>query len=142
MVYTHVPATGRTLTRDAAQTIRNDQGKSSMSAESTSAEAEEQMIESQEETSAEDVSEDEGGGDDATPVEAAEPQSGPEVEKIRAAMQSGSSVQGKVIGWNDGGMHVAVNDVTAFCPHSEMEIGEPLEPRQYVASPGARYWIP
>jgi small subunit ribosomal protein S1 len=55
-----------------------------------------------------------------------------QIEKIRAAMQSGSSVQGKVIGWNDGGLHVAVGDATAFCPHSEMELGDPLEPKQYV----------
>jgi small subunit ribosomal protein S1 len=55
-----------------------------------------------------------------------------QVEKIRAAMQSGSSVQGKVIGWNDGGLHVVVGDATAFCPHSEMELGDPLEPKQYV----------
>jgi ribosomal protein S1 len=63
---------------------------------------------------------------------ATEPQAGPQVEKIRAAMQSGSSVNGTVIGWNDGGMHVVVNGVTAFCPHSEMELGEALEPMQYV----------
>lgn len=54
------------------------------------------------------------------------------VEKIRGAMQSGSSVKGKVIGWNDGGLHVVVHDVTAFCPHSEMELGKPLEPKEYV----------
>ncbi len=64
--------------------------------------------------------------------DAAKPQAGPQVEKIRAAMQSGSSVNGTVIGWNDGGMHVVVNGVTAFCPHSEMELGEALEPMQYV----------
>jgi len=64
--------------------------------------------------------------------ETSEPQSGPEVERIRAAMQSGSSVKGKVIGWNDGGLHVVVNDVTTFCPHSEMELGEPRDSKQYV----------
>ncbi|MDH3522972.1 MAG: S1 RNA-binding domain-containing protein [Acidobacteriota bacterium] len=64
--------------------------------------------------------------------ESAKPQAGPEVEKIRAAMQSGASVSGTVIGWNDGGLHVVVNGVTAFCPHSEMELGEPLDPQGYV----------
>lgn len=64
--------------------------------------------------------------------EATDPQAGPQVEKIRAAMQSGSSVNGTVIGWNDGGMHVVVNGVTAFCPHSEMELGEAREPMKYV----------
>jgi ribosomal protein S1 len=88
-----------------------------MSAELTSAEVEEQTTENPTE---------------AEIAEAAEPQAGPEVEKIRGAMQSGSSVQGKVIGWNSGGMHVVVNDVAAFCPHSEMEIGDPLDPKDYV----------
>ncbi|MCZ6726162.1 MAG: S1 RNA-binding domain-containing protein [Acidobacteria bacterium] len=62
----------------------------------------------------------------------AQSQGGVEVEKIRAAMQSGSSVKGKVIGWSDGGLQVVVGGVAAFCPDSEMEFGEPLEAKEYV----------
>ena len=119
-----------------------------MSAESTSAEiAEQDMEEKAEKIQAADESESQEAeaseGSTATSEaepealttsegDAAKPQAGPQVEKIRAAMQSGSSVNGTVIGWNDGGMHVVVNGVTAFCPHSEMELGEALEPMQYV----------
>ena len=95
-----------------------------MSAELNSADLQEQTTDNQSEAN------------EATPEvagdEAAEPQSGPAVEKIRGAMQSGSSVQGKVIGWNDGGLHVVVENVAAFCPHSEMELGQPQEPKEYV----------
>jgi ribosomal protein S1 len=108
-----------------------------MCAELTSAEVEEQSTENPAEAEGIEAfpadSDDEAVIDDQAGVsESPAPQSGPEVERIRAAMQSGSSVQGKVIGWNDGGMHVVVHDVAAFCPHSEMEIGEPLDPKGYV----------
>ncbi|MCH7665817.1 MAG: S1 RNA-binding domain-containing protein [Acidobacteria bacterium] len=42
------------------------------------------------------------------------------------------SVEGKVIGWNDGGFHVVVNGKTGFCPRSEMEVGAPRKPKDYV----------
>ena len=42
------------------------------------------------------------------------------------------TVEGKVIGWNDGGFHVVVNGKTGFCPRSEMEVGAPRKPKDYV----------
>lgn len=42
------------------------------------------------------------------------------------------TVEGKVIGWNDGGFHVVVDGKTGFCPRSEMEAGAPREPKDYV----------
>ena len=42
------------------------------------------------------------------------------------------TVEGKVIGWNDGGFHVVVDGKTGFCPRSEMEVGAPREPKEFV----------
>ncbi len=42
------------------------------------------------------------------------------------------SVEGTVIGWNDGGFHVAVNGKSGFCPRSEMEMSANLEPKDLV----------
>lgn len=48
------------------------------------------------------------------------------------AFDAGSTVEGRVIGWNKGGFHVVVDGVTAFCPRSEMELDKPGEPKGYV----------
>jgi len=50
----------------------------------------------------------------------------------RAAVEAGHPVEGKVIGWNQGGFHVVVDGMTAFCPRSSMELGAPHEPGQYL----------
>jgi len=42
------------------------------------------------------------------------------------------TVEGKVIGWNDGGFHVVVDGKTGFCPRSEMTVGAAREPKDYV----------
>lgn len=55
-----------------------------------------------------------------------------EASPVARAFDTGATVEGKVIGWNKGGFHVVVDDTTAFCPRSEMEIGEPREPKSYV----------
>ncbi len=41
-------------------------------------------------------------------------------------------IKGRVIGWNKGGFHIVVDKIAAFCPRSEMEIGNPREPKSYV----------
>ncbi|MCZ7651505.1 MAG: S1 RNA-binding domain-containing protein [Thermoanaerobaculia bacterium] len=41
-------------------------------------------------------------------------------------------MEGKVIGWNQGGFHVALGATAAFCPRSEMEIGHAHEPGRYL----------
>ncbi len=51
---------------------------------------------------------------------------------LQAAFDSGTGVEGKVIGWNAGGFHVVVDGFAAFCPRSEMEPGKVGEPRDYV----------
>ena len=48
------------------------------------------------------------------------------------AMNSGEAVEGKVIGWNNGGYHVVLHELAAFCPKSEMEAAEGLEPEEYL----------
>ena len=52
--------------------------------------------------------------------------------QLQAAFDADSTVDGRVIGWNKGGFHVVVDDFAAFCPRSEMELGAPGEPREYV----------
>jgi small subunit ribosomal protein S1 len=55
------------------------------------------------------------------------------VVELRQAREDKTPVEGKVIGWNRGGFHVALqNGVTAFCPNSEMEINRPKEPAVYI----------
>jgi small subunit ribosomal protein S1 len=51
---------------------------------------------------------------------------------VREAVEKGVPVGGKVIGWNQGGFHVVVSGISAFCPRSSMELGAPHEPAQYV----------
>lgn len=55
------------------------------------------------------------------------------ITALRRAQQDKKSIEGKVIGWNRGGLHVAIEDqTTAFCPRSEIEIGEPRHPKNYL----------
>lgn len=48
------------------------------------------------------------------------------------AFDEGSTVEGRIIGWNKGGFHVVVDGVTAFCPRSEIEMEADEEPKAYV----------
>ncbi len=47
-------------------------------------------------------------------------------------MEAHEPVKGKVIGWNNGGFHVVVGGMTAFCPRSEIEIDAPKAPKSYL----------
>ncbi len=50
-----------------------------------------------------------------------------------AALEAKNPVEGKVIGWNKGGFHIASDGVTAFCPRSLMELSNrPKPPSHYV----------
>jgi small subunit ribosomal protein S1 len=51
---------------------------------------------------------------------------------VRQAIEAALPVNGKVIGWNQGGFHVVVDGISAFCPRSSMELGSPHEPAQYL----------
>jgi small subunit ribosomal protein S1 len=53
-------------------------------------------------------------------------------EIVQTAIANQAYVEGKVIGWNQGGFHVVVDGITSFCPRSSMELGAPKEPAQYL----------
>jgi len=55
-----------------------------------------------------------------------------EVRTLRRAMQDKAEIEGRVIGWNNGGFHVVVGATTAFCPRSEMELGAAKDPSEYL----------
>ncbi len=55
-----------------------------------------------------------------------------EIQELRQAERQKTPVEGKVIGWNNGGLHVVIGGVTAFCPRSEMEMGQPKGPEAYL----------
>ncbi|MDH3745851.1 MAG: S1 RNA-binding domain-containing protein [Acidobacteriota bacterium] len=54
------------------------------------------------------------------------------IQGLRRAMEEQQTVEGKVIGWNDGGLHVVVDGATAFCPRSELEIESVKKPESYL----------
>ena len=56
----------------------------------------------------------------------------PALKELRKAKEEGTTVTGKVIGWNRGGFHVVIDEITAFCPASEMELGRPRSPETYM----------
>lgn len=55
-----------------------------------------------------------------------------EIEGLREAKEKSETVQGRVIGWNQGGFHVVVGTITTFCPRSEMELKNPKSPNYYL----------
>ena len=61
-----------------------------------------------------------------------DPQHAAELAELKTAMESQTSVDGKVIGWNKGGYHVALGRVAAFCPVSMIEVGNPRNPKNYL----------
>jgi len=63
---------------------------------------------------------------------AAAPREREEVLLLRQAKEDGTPVEGRVIGWNNGGFHVVTEGVTAFCPRSEMELGHSKSPESYL----------
>jgi len=65
------------------------------------------------------------------PIQAPRPER-PEVTALRTAQEKKEVVEGKIIGWNNGGLHVVVNGITAFCPRSEIELGSPKGPEGYL----------
>ncbi|MEM7352987.1 MAG: S1 RNA-binding domain-containing protein [Acidobacteriota bacterium] len=52
--------------------------------------------------------------------------------ELAKAMEDKSLVKGQVIGWNKGGYHVAIGKIAAFCPVSQIEIGNPRGPKRYL----------
>lgn len=54
------------------------------------------------------------------------------VADLQTKMGDKEPISGKVIGWNKGGFHVAIDTLAAFCPVSQIEIGNPRSPKRYV----------
>ena len=52
--------------------------------------------------------------------------------KLEQALADKTAIDGQVIGWNKGGYHVAIGKVAAFCPVSQIEIGNPRSPKRYL----------
>ena len=63
---------------------------------------------------------------------APEPPEDKGIAALRAARESGTLVKGKVFGWNNAGFHVVLDGLAAFCPRSEMELGQPRKPQGYM----------
>jgi small subunit ribosomal protein S1 len=77
--------------------------------------------------------EDSGGVSEVPPVDIS--QLSEEMLALVAAMEGKNPIEGKVIGWNKGGYHVAIGKIAAFCPVSQMEIGNPRSPKKYLDKP-------
>lgn len=77
--------------------------------------------------------EDSGGVSEVPPVDIS--QLSEEMVALVAAMEGKNPIEGKVIGWNKGGYHVAIGKIAAFCPVSQMEIGNPRSPKKYLDKP-------
>lgn len=52
--------------------------------------------------------------------------------KLLEHLESGKAIQGKVFGWNQGGYHVLIDGLLAFCPRSEIDLGNPKAPKKYI----------
>ena len=61
-----------------------------------------------------------------------EPPPSPQIEALLRAQAERTRVKGKVIGWNKGGFHVVIEGVPAFCPKSQIELGNPKRAAAYV----------
>ena len=78
------------------------------------------------------------GDGDAKVAESAETENAeteepsPEMIALTQAMQDKTDIDGQIIGWNKGGYHVAIGKVAAFCPVSQIEIGNPRSPKRYL----------
>ena len=75
-----------------------------------------------------DATGDDAEGDDL-PIDPANQT--PEMLVLHQAMLDKKPVEGRVIGWNKGGYHVAIDKIAAFCPVSQIEIGNPRSPKRY-----------
>jgi small subunit ribosomal protein S1 len=52
--------------------------------------------------------------------------------RLLDALDKGTPIQGKVFGWNQGGYHVLIDGLLAFCPRSEIDLGQPKAPKKYI----------
>jgi small subunit ribosomal protein S1 len=104
------------------------------------------------ETAAETAAEAESAAVEETPAAEASPEGPPEAApaaeaapeapvemptdpvslRLLDALEKGTPIQGKVFGWNQGGYHVLIDGLLAFCPRSEIDLGNPKAPKRYI----------
>ena len=60
------------------------------------------------------------------------PETSEAMSELAKALAEKKLVKGQVIGWNKGGYHVAIGKIAAFCPVSQIEIGNPRSPKRYL----------
>lgn len=70
--------------------------------------------------------------EEAEPEEPVEMPTDPVSLRLLEALENGTPVEGKVFGWNQGGYHVLIGGLLAFCPRSEIDLGNPKGPKKYV----------
>lgn len=99
------------------------------------AKAQEGQEAAEETQDAAEAQEAQGAGSDAGSDEAEEEELTEQdkvVQQLRTVKEEDGTIEGKVIGWNQGGFHVVIDGVTTFCPRSEMEIKNPKSPSFYM----------
>jgi len=69
---------------------------------------------------------------EAAPEAPAEMPTDPVSLRLLEALEKGTPIQGKVFGWNQGGYHVLIDGLLAFCPRSEIDLGNPKAPKKYI----------
>ena len=62
----------------------------------------------------------------------ADAQPGETMTLLERAQAGKAPVEGQIIGWNKGGYHVALGKIAAFCPVSQIEVGNPRSPKRYL----------
>jgi small subunit ribosomal protein S1 len=73
--------------------------------------------------------------EEAAPAAAPEEEPMPTDEvslRLLDALEKGTPIQGKVFGWNQGGYHVLIDGLLAFCPRSGIDAGPPKSPKKYI----------
>ncbi|MEM7582479.1 MAG: S1 RNA-binding domain-containing protein [Acidobacteriota bacterium] len=111
----------------AAEAAAASEGDAEAASDATETEASEQSTE--EAAASSDESEAEQAEAAASDAKAEATAAMTELEEAMAKKQP---VKGQVIGWNKGGYHVAIGKIAAFCPVSQIEIGNPRSPKRYL----------
>ncbi len=62
----------------------------------------------------------------------ADAQPGETMTLLERALAEKAPIEGQIIGWNKGGYHVAIGKIAAFCPVSQIEVGNPRSPKRYL----------
>ena len=71
----------------------------------------------------------EGGKKTETPA----PPESEELQALRKAKEQKTPVEGRVFGYNNGGFHVVIGGLPAFCPRSEIKASQSIgDPESYV----------